>query len=169
MTDTGTSLDISVICAPAYWQFLLTEKHVVISILPSNCDAKKRFWVAYISYHMNLPFNVCGVKPYNGNKKISHKDKLEEVLEGDKPEIFTKPESKKTSASVYQICGKFEKLVVQHASMAKQMKSVLGSGLLSVVERKMMLIARSTRIYHHIIGKRQQFQRKNMVVNCFSV
>ena len=66
VTSTGTNLDISVICAPAYWQFLLTEKHVVRSFLPSNCGAKTSVWISYKSYQMDLKFDICRVKPYNG-------------------------------------------------------------------------------------------------------
>ena len=47
MTSTGTTLDISVICDPASWQFMLTGKHVVISVLPSNCGAKTFVPISY--------------------------------------------------------------------------------------------------------------------------
>ena len=63
--STGTNLDISVICDTAYWQFLLTEKHVVRSFLPSNCGAKTSVWISYKSYQMDLKFDICRVKPYN--------------------------------------------------------------------------------------------------------
>ena len=62
VTSTGTNLDISVIFAAAYWQFLLTEKHVVRPVLSSNCDAKTFFPIAYKSYQIDLPFGICGVK-----------------------------------------------------------------------------------------------------------
>ena len=77
--STGTKLDISVICAPAYWQFLLTEKHVMRPCLPSNCGAKTLVQIAYKSYQMYLQFYICGIKPYNGKTAMSYKDELEEV------------------------------------------------------------------------------------------
>ena len=63
VTSTGTSLDMYVIFSPAYYQFLLTEKHVVRPVLPSNCGAKTFFRIAYKLYQMELPFGTCGVKP----------------------------------------------------------------------------------------------------------
>ena len=107
--STGTKLDISVICAPAYWQFLLTEKHVVNPVLPSNCGVKKIVRVAYKSYQMNLPFDMCGVKPCNGKISMSHKDKLEEVQRERDHHFSRNFRIIKTSGSGYQICREFTK------------------------------------------------------------
>ena len=56
VTSTGTNLDISVICAPAYWQFLLIGKDVVRPVLPSNCGAKTFVRIAYkfVSDRINI-------------------------------------------------------------------------------------------------------------------
>ena len=45
--STITNIYISVICDTAYWQVLLTEKKLVIPVLPSNCSAKTFFQIAY--------------------------------------------------------------------------------------------------------------------------
>ena len=79
MTSTGTKLDIFVICAPAYCQFMLIENNLVRPVIPSNCGARKFIQIAYKLYQMNLTFDMCGVKPYNGKISMSYKEKLEEV------------------------------------------------------------------------------------------
>ena len=76
VTITFISLDISVVCYPEYWHFLLTEKYVLRPVLPSNFCAKTFIWIAYKSYQMDLQFDMCGFKPYNGKIAISHKCKL---------------------------------------------------------------------------------------------
>ena len=76
-TSTGASLDISVIYAPAYWKFLLIEKHVVRPVLPSNFGSKTFVCIAYKSYQMYLPFYMCVVKPYNVKIATIHKENLE--------------------------------------------------------------------------------------------
>ena len=40
VTSTGTNLDISVICAPEHCQFMFTDRHVVVPVLPIYCDVK---------------------------------------------------------------------------------------------------------------------------------
>ena len=40
LTRTVTNLDISVICAPEHCQFMLTDRHVVVPVLPIYCDVK---------------------------------------------------------------------------------------------------------------------------------
>ena len=166
---TGTNLDISVSCAPAYWQFLLTEKNVVRPVLPSNCGSKAFFRIAYTLYQMDLLFYICGVKTYNGKISTSHNDKMEEVQRERDHHISRNLRVKKWVLVATKFAVNLQKLIVRHASMAKQMKSVLVSGVLNVAEIKMMLSARSTRTTHHIRGKQQQPQRNNIVVNCFSV
>ena len=167
--STGTNLDISVICAPAYWQFLLTEKHVVRPVLTSDFGAKIFFLIAYKLYQMDLPFYMCGVKTYTGKIATSHNYKLEGVQSDRDHHFFWNLRVKKQVVVATKFSVNLQKLVVQHASMEKQMKSFLGSGVLYVSEKKMLLSARSTRTTHHIRVNQQQFQRNNIVVNCFSV
>ena len=120
MKITGTNLDISVICAPAYWQFLLIGKDVVRPVLPSNCGAKTFVRIAYKSYQMVLPFDMFGVKPYNRKIAMSHKGKLEEVQRERDHHFFRNLRVKKTSGSGYQICREFTKT---HCSTCKHGKA----------------------------------------------
>ena len=100
---------------------------------------------------------------------MSQNEKLEEVQRDRDHHFLRDFRVKKKVIVATKFAVNVQKHICQHASMAKQMQSVLGSGVLNVAESKMMLSTRSTRTTHHIRGKKQQFQRNDIVVNCFIV
>ena len=96
---------------------------------------------------------------------MSQNEKLEEVQRERDHHFLRDFRVKKKVIVATKFAVNVQKHICQHASMAKQMQSVLGSGVLNFTKGKMKLSASSTRTTHHIRGKRKIFQINNIVVN----
>jgi hypothetical protein len=75
----GQPVKFTVEASAHFWEFILSEGHVLKAVNPPRAKARSLVRMAYKAFEMSLPFDDCGIDPGSEGLYKSHKDKFDEM------------------------------------------------------------------------------------------
>jgi hypothetical protein len=75
----GQPVKFTVEASAHFWEFILSEGHVLKAVNPPRAKARSLVRMAYKAFEMSLPFDDCGIDPGSEVLYRSHKEKFDEM------------------------------------------------------------------------------------------
>jgi hypothetical protein len=78
-TEPGQPVKFTVEASAHFWEFILSERHVLKAVNPSRAKARSLVRMAYKAFEMGLPFDDSSIDPGSEVLYRSHKEKVDEM------------------------------------------------------------------------------------------